>query len=264
VKLYIILLLLISEIVAGEYYSKIEPVDSFYIKSSVSGQIVDVKEEYEGKNSDSTIIIHIDDKIDIMDLKSSRKKLLLLKSNIELSKESVAYTKKSMKIDQSNYNRIKDLSTYSKVQKDAKLLSLINSKNNYLKSKNSLQNLQTQKLDLELKIEILKDKIEKKNIKINNGLYIYKIYPHIGDFVNMGSPLVDVQDLSFGKLSVFVSSEDLENIENKKIYLNDKLSEYKIDKVWKVADMQNISSYRVEIIIDKPKRFSKLIKVEFK
>jgi hypothetical protein len=85
---------LINEIVAGEYYSKIEPVDSFYIKSSVSGQIVDVKEEYEGKNSDSTIIIHIDDKIDIMDLKSSRKKLLLLKSNISYLKRVLLIQKK--------------------------------------------------------------------------------------------------------------------------------------------------------------------------
>ncbi len=263
-KIYIILLVLIGKIVAGEYYSKIEPVDNFYIKSSVAGQVVDVKEKYEGKISDYSVIIHIDDKIDVMDLKSSMKKLTLLKSNIKLSKESLLYTKKSMGIDQSNYNRIKDLSTYSKVQKDAKLLSLINSKNNYIKSKNSLQNLQTQKLDLELKIEILKDRIEKKNIKINKNLYIYKIYPQIGDFVNMGSPLVDVQDLSLGKLTIFVSSEDLENIEEKKIYLNDKLSKYKIDKVWRVADTQNISSYRVEIIIDKPKRFSKLMKVEFK
>ncbi len=263
-KLYIILLVLINKLVAGEYYSKIEPVDSFYVKSSISGKVIDVQEEHEGKFSESFVIIHIDDKIDVIDLKSSRKKLLILNSNIGLSKESVVYAKKIMSIDQNNYNRIKDLSTYSKVQKDAKLLSLINSKNNYIKSKNSLQNLETQKLDLELKIEILKDKIDKKNIKVDKGLYIYKIYPHVGDFVNMGSPLVDVYDLSLGKLTVFVSSEDLKNIESKKIYLNDELSKYKIDKIWRVADTQNISSYRVEIIIDKPNRFSKLMKVEFK
>ncbi len=263
-KIYIILLVLLGEIFAGEYYSKIEPIDSFYIKSSVSGKVVDLKKEVEGKISKGTIIIHIDDKIDKIDLDSSKRKLALLKSNISLSKESVVYAKKSMKIDQSNYDRIKNLSTYSKIQKDAKLLTLINSKNNYLKAKNSLQNLQTQKLDLELKIATLKDKIDKKNIKIKKGLYIYKIYPNIGDFVNMGSPLVDVQDLSFAKLTIFVSSEDLKNIESKKIYLDNKLSNYKIDKVWSVADTQNISSYRVEILIDKPDRFSKLMKVEFK
>ena len=263
-KIYVILLVLIGKIVAGEYYSKIEPVNSFYLKSSVSGKVLDVHEMYEGTISDNSLIIHIDDKIDVMDLKSSRKKLTLFNSNIALSKESVVYAKKSMNIDQNSYERIKNLSTYSKIQKDAKLLSLINSKNNYVKAKNSLQNLQTQKLDLELKIAILKDRIEKKNIKIDKGLYIYKIYPNIGDFVNMGSPLVDVEDLSAGKLTIFVSLEDLENIEDKKIYLNDTLSHYNIDKVWNVADTQNISSYRVEIIIDKPNRFSKLMKVEFK
>ena len=49
------------------------------------------------------------------------------------------------------------------------------------------------------------------------------------------------------------------------IYLDGEKTEYKVNKVWRVADEKFISSYRAEIYIPSPKNsFSKLVKVEIK
>lgn len=86
-----------------------------------------------------------------------------------------------------------------------------------------------------------------------------------GDFVNMGTPLAQLKDLTSAKLVLFLERDELKNIKEKSIYIDDKVSEYKISKVWEVADEKFISSYRTEIIIKNPKEsFSKLLKVEFK
>jgi multidrug resistance efflux pump len=213
--------------------------------------------------SDGKVVVKIDDVIDKADLKASHTKLKYLESNINLMYQNLKNSKKVSAINSNNYERVKNLSSYSKVQKDAKLLAVINSQNSYISVKTSLENLKTQKEDLKLKIASLKDKIEKKNIKTKEGNYIYKIYPRKGDYLNPGSPVMDVYDISGARLVVYLSLDEIESLADKKIYLDGKISDAKIDKIWKVTDSVNISSYRVEILIDKPKQFSKLVKIEF-
>ncbi len=249
---------------AGEYFSKAEPAQLFYLKAAVSGQVVKVDEGQEGKSSDGSVLIMIDDKVDRVELEASKEKKRFLEENILLAKQSVANTYKAMKIAKENYNRVKNLSSYSKIQKDTKLLSLINNTNTYIQNKTNLENLKTQKEDLAVRIATLQERIDKKNIRVNKGLYIYKIYTKVGDFVAMGAPLVDSADTSKARLTIFVTKEDLEGINEKKIYIDDKETAYKIDKLWQIADSKNISAYRCEIVIDKPALFSKLMKVEFR
>ena len=263
-KFFIIMLLFLTSLSASEYYSKAQPKEFFALKSSVSGEVVLVKDKLEGKVSDGSVVIKIDDKIDSSDLDSSKLKLQYLKNNIHLMSQNVKNSKRATDINSDNYNRVKNLNSYSKVQKDAKLLSFINAQNSYISIKTSLENLKTQKEDIKLKIKTLEDRIEKKNIKVKSGNYVYKIYPRSGDYLNPGSKLMDVYDVSSAKLVIFVSSDDLVAIESKKIYLDGKLSDAVIDKVWDIADSVNISSYRVEILIPKPEKFSKLVKIEFK
>jgi multidrug resistance efflux pump len=249
---------------ATEYYSKAEPKELFRIKSAINGEVVFVDVKQEGTESAGDIVIKIDDKIDRADLKASKQKLKYLLSNISLMRQSLENSKKVANINGDNYNRVKNLSSYSKIQKDAKLLSMINSQNSLISLKTSLENLKTQKEDLKLKIKSLEDKIEKKNISVKKGDYIYKIYPRERDYLNPGSALMETYDISAARLVIYLSSDELEGVENKKIYLDNKETNYKIDKIWKVTDSVNISSYRVEIVIDKPKQFSKLVKIEFK
>jgi len=77
-------------------------------------------------------------------------------------------------------------------------------------------------------------------------------------------PLVTLQDISKSKLTLFLSDEELENIDSKKIYINGKETSLKLNKIWRVADSQNISLYKAEIIMQPQGIFSKLVKVEVK
>jgi hypothetical protein len=249
---------------ASEYYSKVEPKELFKIKSAVNGEVIFVDDALEGRYSNGEVIIKIDDKIDRADLLASKEKLKFLNFNIKLLRESLANSKRVAEINSENYQRVKNLTSYSKTQKDAKLLSMINAKNSYISVKTSLENLKTQREDLTLRIKTLKDRISKKNIKVKKGEYIYKIYPRVGEYLNPGSRVLDVYDTSVAKLVIYVPFDELSTLKEKKIYLDGKESKYKIDKIWRVADTENISSYRVEILIDRPKQFSRLIKIEFK
>ncbi len=263
-KIFITIFLTLVSLEALEYYSKAEPKELFNIKSSVNGEIIFVNDMLEGMDSNGSIVIKIDDKIDIADLKASKKKLGFLNSNIALKKQNLQNSKKVLSIDRENYNRVKNLSSYSTVQKDVKLLSMINSQNSYIATKSSLENLKTQKEDLKLKIITLQDRIDKKSIKVREGNYIYKIYPSVGDYVNPGSKLMDVYDVSKTLLVVYLSKDELVGLLKKSIYLDGVKTSYKISKIWQVADSVNISSYRVEILTDRSKIFSNLIKIEFK
>ena len=109
----------------------------------------------------------------------------------------------------------------------------------------------------------LENTIKNKKL-IENSSYIYNIYVKKGDYVNPGTLIYTTKNLTKGKLEIFVSINDIDNIKNKTIFINNKQSNLKIDKIYKVADSKNISSYKVEIIVPNPKEFSTLIKINFK
>jgi len=77
-------------------------------------------------------------------------------------------------------------------------------------------------------------------------------------------PIADVSDISRAKLIIYLSEDELKNIDTKKIYLNGKETNLKFSKIWKIADKIYISSYRAEIELEPKERFSKLVKVEVK
>jgi len=142
------------------------------------------------------------------------------------------------------------LTTVSTTQKDNAFYSFASAKKQYL--------------DMQYKVAQLEDSIRKKSIVLNNK-YLYKLSVRKGDFVNPGSTLAQIEDTSKAKLVLFLEPEELSELGQKTIYLNGEKTEYKVDKVWQVADEKFISSYRAEIYIPTPKgSFSKLIKVEIK
>ena len=55
-----------------------------------------------------------------------------------------------------------------------------------------------------------------------------------------------------------------EEIKNKEIYIDGIKSDIKISKIYDVADNTNISAYKVELILNDVKTFSRLVKIEFK
>ena len=110
----------------------------------------------------------------------------------------------------------------------------------------------------------LEDILIKKSI-IPDNKYLYKLMVREGDYVAPGTPLAEIQDASKAKLVLFLEPEELKGIKEKTVYINNKRTNNKVGKVWRVADETFISSYRAEIYIDAPKNeFSKLLKIEIK
>jgi len=135
VKKIIIFVLLYVSVSAQEYYSKVEALNSYVIKAAVSGKITFSNDALEGKFANESLIIQIDNSLDLIDLKESKNKMLLLNEMIN--------------IEEKNYARLKRVSSKSIFEKENQKLKYINLKSN--------------KADLNIKIFSLEDKIKNKN-----------------------------------------------------------------------------------------------------
>ena len=234
-KAVLISMFLIGSVFASEYYAKLQPVQSYKIKSSVSGKVIYANEDIEGKKANNSLIVQIDSNINKIDLEQSRNKL--------------SYINEMINIEQKNYERLSRVSSKPAFEKDSQKLKVVN--------------LKSSKADIIIKIEGLKDTISKKRL-IEKSNYISNIAVKKGDYVNPGTLLYEAQDLSKGKLEFFVPISSIDTIKNKKIFLDGKEANIKINKIYSVADSSHISSYKVEIIVDKVKTFSRLVKIEFR
>ncbi len=261
---YILLLLTPLLLFSKVHYAKVEPLESITLKSAVSAQVLEAKIDLEGRRVKAKTIIKLDDKLDKIKLSSSRASLKLIESMIATNRKILLALKESLKKQEEYYSRISNIVSASKTQKDKAFYSFTNAKTQYFSTKEKIDSLKKQKLDLEFEIARLKDSISKKTITIHNK-FLDKLLVHKGDFVNMGTPLAELKDLTSAKLVLFLEADELKDIRRKTIYIDDKATEYKISKIWSVADKKYISSYRTEIILKNPKEsFSKLLKVELK
>ena len=251
-------------LVAQVHYAKLEPFETYAIKSSVTGSVIKADESQEGGFGSDSVIIQIDDKVDRAQYKSLQQSLELLKKSLSLTQKMLDNSKTVFERDFDYYSRIKDLKTKSKTEKDKIYAAMIASKNQILNFKQNITTLKRQIADTKYQLARLNDILKKKAIKAKN-LYIYKVIAKEGDYVNPGVLLLKVMDLSKGRLTLYVDADEAKDISKKKIYINDKLTNYKVDKLIRVADETHISAYRVEIIVDNPNNlFSRLLKVEIK
>ncbi len=249
---------------ANVHYAKVEPYESVVMKSAVSGLVLDVDLDAEGTVVDKKRVIHIDDALDRVNLEASKEGEQLLKEMLVINEDIAKSLGASMKRQEGYYLRISKLSTASKTQKDNAFNAFTSAKAQYLNTKEKIASLKKQILDMHYKVAQLEDSIGKKSVVLEHQ-YLYKLIVRKGDFVAPGSPLAQVEDASRAKLVVYLEPSELEDIAQKIVYLDGKKTEYKVNKVWKVADEKFISSYKAEIYIPAPKDvFSKLIKVEIK
>ena len=228
-------LLTITTIFASEYYAKLEPIESYQIKSAVSGKVIYSNSKIEGLKANNSTIIEIDSMVNKVELEQSRNKL--------------KYIDEMIRIETNNYDRLNQVSSKSAFEKDTQKLKVIN--------------LESSKADMIVKIDTLKDTISNKKL-IEKSNYIFNIAVKEGDYVNPGTLLYEAKDLSKGKLEIFVPIAQIEEIKNKEIFLNGVKSDIKISKIYEIADSTNISSYKVELILENAKIFSRLVKIEFK
>lgn len=230
-----ICLLAISSIFANEYYAKLEPIDSFQVKSAVAGKVIYSNSKIEGFQANNSTIIEIDSLVNKVELEQSKNKLKFIDEMLEIEKN--------------NYSRLNQVTSKSEFEKDTQKLKVIN--------------LESSKADMIIKIETLKDTISNKKL-VEKSNYIFNIAVKDGDYVSPGTLLYESKDLSKGKLEIFVPIAQIDEIKNKDIYLDGVKSNVKISKIYDVADATNISAYKVELIIEDVKIFSRLVKIEFK
>ncbi|HIC79323.1 MAG TPA: hypothetical protein EYP02_09085 [Sulfurovum sp.] len=262
-KIFILLLLPLYGF-ATVHYAKIEPVESSMLKSAVSASVVSVDLDAEGTMVQGKRVVYLDDALDKINLASSKKTLTFLHEMLDINKDIAKSLQSTVERQKGYYNRINKLSTASKTQKDTAFSTFSTAKTQYLSTKEKIVNLEKQILDVHYKISQLEDTIIKKSLVLKDK-YLYKLMVREGDFVAPGTVLAQVMDMSSAKLILFLEESEMQNIQQKTVYLNDEKTNYKVTKVWQVADEKFISSYRAEIVIDAPKgAFSELIKVEIK
>ncbi len=234
-KFLVIFFFTINLAFASVHYAKLEPINSYQIKASVSGKVIFSNDELEGKLAKNSIVIELDSYVDRVDLEQTKNKLKSINNMIF--------------IEQRNFERLNKVSSKSEFEKDTQKIKVIN--------------LETSKADTLIKIANLEDSIKNKKL-VEQSNYIYNINVKEGDYVTPGTLLYEAKDLSKGKLELFIPIADIEEVKTKNIYIDDKKSDMKIAKIYDIADSEHISSYKVEIHIKNPKKFSRLVKIEFK
>ncbi|MBU3015529.1 HlyD family secretion protein [Poseidonibacter lekithochrous] len=234
-KILILCFILFNAVFAAEYYAKLEPIESYKVKAAVAGKVIFSNTDIEGFNANNSTIVELDSTVNQMDLQQSRSKLKFIDEMIT--------------IETNNYNRLKKVSSKSAFEKDTQKLKVIN--------------LKSSKADMIIKIENLKDTIKNKKL-IEKSNYISMISVKEGDYVSPGTLLYESKDLSKAKLEIFVPILEAEKLKDKTVYLDGSKSDVKINKIFNIADSQNISSYKVELLVPNVKTFSRLVKIEFK
>jgi len=229
------------------YSARVEPFDTFNIKASVGGKVIKTYKNLEDENLKNSLIVKLDDKQELIELKN-------IKNQIEILKQKIKNQKEIVKRKKSIYERYKHLKTKSLETKNMKFYDYINAKNQLLTLQSSLSNLIANK-------EKLQDIINKKNIKYSG--YLSEITVSKDDYVAPGMIVAKGYDISRQKLYIYVPINKIDTVKNKKIYINNKLSNFKIYKTWIVPDSKYITSYKVELIGNGLK-FGDIVDVEFK
>jgi len=250
-------------LLGSQYYSKAEPYRFYTLQANVAGLIVKADENLEGRVLRNEDFIRIDDEIDQKELKLLKAKRVHLQKSLELNEKMAENLKSMIAKKNTNYERIKDLPIKSNVEKDKEFFDLSSTQNLELSTLEKLESIASSINDTDLRLAQLKRSIKDKHIKAHK-MVLYRLYVKKGQVVNPGMNLAEVADISKAKLTIFLNANELEGIKTKRIYLNDKQTKYKIDKIWPLSDSEHISSYKTEIVIASPKQFSQLYKIEFK
>ena len=135
-KIFWLFILTITSIFANEFYAKLEPVESYQVKSAVSGKVIFSNTKIEGMKANNSTIIELDSVVNKIELEQSINKL--------------KFINEMLKIEQNNYDRLTQVSSKSEFEKDTQKLKVIN--------------LESSKADMIVKIELLKDTISNKKL----------------------------------------------------------------------------------------------------
>ncbi|QOP45960.1 HlyD family efflux transporter periplasmic adaptor subunit [Sulfurimonas paralvinellae] len=256
-------LILSTLLVAEVHYSKVEPYKFKNISSNVTGEILFVDENLIGKRLSSKPFIIIDAEIDNAELVDIKKKMQHLQETLLINEKILKNLEAVLEKKRLNYKKTEALKIKSRIDKDREFYDLVASENSYNATQKEIYSLKNSLADLQLRRIQLEKSIRDKKVT-QKGFVLYSVAVKEGQVVNMATPLAQVADISKGLLSIYVDADELQNIQNKVVYINGKKTSYRVSRVLDIADSVNISKYKVQIVIDPPKVFSKLVKVDLR
>ena len=262
-KLFLLIFITTLSLYANIYYSKVEPYETRKISSNVLGVVTVADENLIGKTLVASSFIVIDSQLDRDELGFVRQKLAFLQSTLAVNQKILINLKEVLEKKYANYERVKKLKIKSSVEKDREFYDLVSSKNAPLVTQKEINSLKNQIADLSLRKAQLERSIKDKNLKAK-GFKLYSLEVKVGEVVNKGTPLATLVDESRAILTIYLNEEDLVNAKKKFVYIDERKTSYKVDRVLNVADSKSISKYKAQIIIKAPKIFSKLVKVELR
>lgn len=248
---------------AQEYYAKVEPYEMRTIAANVSGLIVFADETMEGQVLSKQRFIQMDDELDRVELKQVSEKITLLERSLTLNEALVANHEAVLTKKRDNMERIAALKMKSQIEKDNEYYGLITSENSLITTQKEIISLQTQINDLTLRKAQLERSIRDKSLSAP-GFVLYALLVRPGQVVSASTPLAKIADRSRALLTFYLSREDAAAPEKKVLYLDGVKSDHKIERLWNIADEQHLSSYKAQIVIPAPERFSHLIKIELR
>ncbi|MBA1432540.1 MAG: HlyD family efflux transporter periplasmic adaptor subunit [Epsilonproteobacteria bacterium] len=248
---------------AEVHYSKVEPYKLKNIASNVTGEVLTVHEDMLGKKLSNEPFIIIDAEIDNAELTDVQTKLKDMQATLQINEKILKNLEEVLQKKRSNYKKTQALKIKARIDKDREFYDLIASENSFNATQKEVYSLKNSIADLELRRIQLQKSIRDKKV-CQEGFVLYSIDVKEGQVVNIATPLAKVADTSKALLTIYVDADELKNIKQKKVYIDGKKTTYKVSRVLGIADSVNISKYKVQIIIDPPKIFSKLVKVELK
>jgi len=238
-KKIIFAILLTTFMEANSYMAQVEPYEKVLVLSEINGLVTKVNRDFEyNYSAKKRVIVKVEKRVEEIELKG-------LKSSLKFSKKAYALKEDNFQ----RKNNVRQISQYEKNLEES-----------------SLYEVESQMAEMKKSINLLKYRISKKIFQVNKK-YIDKIYVREGDYVDVGSKIMDVYDVSKLKIELFVRAKEIEGLKSKKIFVDDKLSSFKIEKISQVQDGENLSSFLVRIVKKntKPNRyFGSVVKVQFK
>ena len=203
---------------AGTYKAKIEPYDRATISAEAAGRIIRLDLRDEMKLVHDRVVIEIDHELDDIRLKNNRRKLKLLKEQIELK--------------QAQYDSIKELKSQNRFTKD--------------QYKTQLLTLKMQADDLRSAIAQLEDTIAKKQFTVRDR-YIKHFYVRKGEYVAPGVKLMQLEDHSGGRIVLYVDAADRATLDDANVTVEGSRG-WHIEKASDTTDDTYVSYFRVDLV----------------
>jgi len=240
-KKIVIWIVLIFGLKADYYMAQIEPYQTHSVSTEVGGIVQKIALDRE--------FSYIDNRILVVGLDTSDEDIA-----ISYLSKKVDALKEALELSRNNLKSKANISQTSKYELNRETLSVLNSK----------QALISTEMELQLK----KNRKDKKLFYLKDG-YLGKIYVDEFEFVAPGQKLFDYYDFYKSRLDIFVTSDEVDNIRDKRIFINgEETKTWRVEKVSKVKDSKRISTYQVRLVKEnrepKDSRFGEIVKVEFK